>query len=343
MGKTINQILKDVKAGKIAPVYLFTGEENYFIDTLSDYFENNIVPEENRDFDQLVCYGRDTNMLNVIGAAQQMPMMSERRLVLVKEAQDLGGIPNKVKSEYELLVPYLQQPNLSSVIVFCFRHKPFDKRTKAYKSIDTTGVTFEHKKLYDSEVPGMVLQLVSQAGFGISEKAATLIAAYLGSNLSRINNELSKLYISMKPGEVISEALIERNIGISKDFNVFELQAAIGKRDVAMCMRIVNYFAANPKDNPIQLILPNLYNYFIKVMLYIQNTSLPPDDLVRVVGVPKYFLRDYAIAAHNYTLGKLATCIGYLYDADQRSKGIRNSGTITEGEILKEMVFKITH
>lgn len=343
MGKTVNQILNNVRAGKIASVYLFTGEENYFIDMLSDYFENNIVPEENRDFDQVVFYGRDTNMLSVIGAAQQMPMMSERRLVLVKEAQDLGGVPNKVKDEYELLVPYLQQPNPSSVIVFCYRHKSFDKRTKVYKSIDAAGVVFDHKRLYDSEIPSMVLQLVSQAGFGISEKAANLLAAYVGNDLSKISNELNKLYISLKPGDVIGEELIERNIGISKDFNVFELQNAIGKRDVAMCTRIVNHFAANPKDNPIQMILPSLYNYFIRVMLYIQNASLPPEDLAKVVGVNKYFLRDYSTAARNYTLGKLATCIGYLYDADLRSKGVRNSGTVTEGEILKEMVFKITH
>lgn len=341
---TINQILKDIKGGKIAPVYLLTGEENYFIDTLSDYFENNIVPEENRDFDQTVCYGRDTDMLSVVGAAQQMPMMSERRLVLVKEAQDMGGVPNKVKGEYELLMPYLQHPNPGSVIVFCYRHKPFDKRTKVFKAIDAAGVVFDHKKLYDNEIPNMVLQLVSQAGFGISEKAANLLAAYIGNDLSKISNELGKLYISLKPGDVISEELIAQNIGISKDYNVFELQNAIGKRDVAMCTRIVNHFAANPKDNPIQLILPNLYSYLVKVMLYIQNAaSLPSDELAKAVGVPKFFLRDYAAAAQNYKLGKLATCIGYLYDADLRSKGVKNSGTVTEGEILKEMVFKITH
>lgn len=343
MAKTVNQIISDAKAGKFAPVYLFTGEENYYIDILSDYFENHIIPEENRDFDQSIVYGRDVDMLTVIGTAQQMPMMGDHRLVMVKEAQDIGGVPQRSKEQWEQLVPYLQKANPATILVFCYRHKTLDKRSKAYKAIDANGVVFEHKKLYERDVPPIILGMVSDAGFRISEKAAMLIATTIGTDLSKISNELSKLYISLKPGEVITEELIERNIGISKDYNVFELQSAIGRRDVAMCTRIVNHFAANPKDNPIQLVMASLYGYFIKVMLYIQSSDRTSAGLARAVGVSPYFLRDYEIAARNYTLGKLASCIDYLYDADLRSKGIHNSGTVTDGELLKELVFKVTH
>ncbi len=343
MAKTVTQIINDAKVGKFSPVYLFTGAENYYIDQLSDYFENNIVPEENRVFDQTVVYGRDVEMLQVIETARQMPMMGSHRLVLVKEAQDIGGTPQRSKSQWELLVKYLENPNPTTILVFCYRHKDFDKRSKAYKAMDAKGTVFEHKGLRDYQVKDEVLNMVSTAGFRISEKAAILIAASIGTDLAKIHNELSKLYISLKPGEVITEDLIERNIGISKEYNVFELQSAIGRRDVAMCTRIVNHFAANPKDNPLQMVLSMLYGYIIKIMIFIQAPDRTPATLAKSMGINPYFLRDYEVAAQNYSLAKLASCIAYLYEADTKSKGIHNTGTITDGEILKELIFKITH
>lgn len=343
MAKTVNQIINDVKAGKFAPVYLFTGEENYYIDTLSDYFEEHIVPSENRDFDQSIVYGRDVDMLAVISMAQQMPILSARRLVLVKEAQDLGGTPQRSKEQWEKLVPYLAKANPAAVIAFCYRHKSFDKRSKAYKALDAQGVIFDHKQLYDRDVPPAVLQMVSEKGYRISEKAAMLLATYIGADLSKISNELSKLYILLKPGGVITEEMVENNVGISKEYNVFELQSAISRRDVALCTRIVNHFAANPKDNPIQRVLAALYGYVVKVMIYIQCPDRTPAALAKAVGVSPFFLRDYETAARNYSLAKLASCIDYLYEADLRSKGLRNSGTVTDGELLKELLFKMTH
>lgn len=337
MAKTLKQIISDAKAGKLAPVYLFSGEEGYFLDQLSDYFENNIVEESFRDFDQTVMYGRDTDMLSVVSAAQQMPMISPRKLVLVKEAQNIR------KDEWDALTPYCEHPNPSTVLVLVYRNGCFDKRLKVAKAVEKAGVTFERKKMYEREAADEVLKMVSEAGYRITEKATMLLTTYLGTDLAKIHNELSKLYILLKPGDTISEGTIESNIGISKSYNVYELQSAIGKRDATLCARIVSHFAANPKDNPIQMVTSVLYNYFVNLMIFLQLEDRGKDSVAKALGVNPFFVRDYAAAAENYSLSKLASCIDYLYDADLRSKGIRNSGTITDGELLKELVFKIIH
>lgn len=338
MALTEKQIIANLKAGQFAPVYLLTGEENYYIDLLSDYFENNVVPEENRDFDQMVVYGADVDMLTVVTLAQQVPMLSPKKLVLVKEAQDIP------KEQWEVLANYLESPSQLSILVFCYRHKALDKRSKAYKTIDKIGVVYEHKKLYDNQVPSWILAQVSAAGYEITERGALLLADSLGNNLSKISNELSKLYISTPKGATITEEIMERNIGISKDYNVFELQNAIGRRDVLQCNRIVNHFAANPKDNPIQMVLPQLYKYVVSTMIYIQSAGqMSEGELAKTIGCSPFFLKDYAVASRNFTLGKLASCIGYIHKTDLRSKGVHNAGTVTDGELLKELIFKMIH
>ena len=329
------QLIEDLKAAKYQPVYLLTGEESYYIDLVSDYFEHHVIAEDFRDFDQTILYGRETDMRTVVSYAKQFPMMSPIKLVLVKEAQD---IPTR---EWELLADYLQHPLPQTLLVFCYRHKKLDKRSKTYKAINEKGCICERAKLYDSQVPDWIGTFVNQHGHTITQKGSVLIAEYIGNDLSKIANELSKVFISLNPGDVINEDIIEQNIGISKEYNVFELQSAIGRRNVVQCNRIVNHFAANPKDNPIQMVLPSLYGYFIKIMLYHQLAD--KSQAASALKVNPFFVKDYAVAAQNYTLGKLASCIGYLYDADLRSKGVRNTGTITDGELLKELVFKIIH
>ena len=332
---TDKQLFDSLKAGNYMPVYLLTGEENYYIDQASDFIEENIVEESLRDFDQTVLYGRDTDMRTVISYAKQFPMMSPVKLVLVKEAQDINS------KEWDLLADYLEHPLSQTLLVFCYRHKKLDKRGRAYKAINNKGYIYEHAKLYDSQLPDWIGTFANQHGHTITQKGSVMIAESIGNDLGRIANELSKVFISLNPGDIINEDIIERNIGISKDYNVFELQKAIGRRDVLQCNRIVNHFAANPKDNPIQMVLPSLYGYFIKVMIYHQLSD--KNQAASVLKVNHYFVRDYATAASNYPLGKLASCIGYLNDADLRSKGIRNAGTVTDGELLKELVFKIIH
>lgn len=335
MALTDKQLIADIKAGKFKPVYLLTGDENYYIDVVSDYFENNVIDPSLRDFDQTVLYGKETDMATVIGNAQRFPMMSPIHLVLVKEAQE---IPT---AQWELLANYLKQPAPTSVLVFCYRHKKLDKRTAAYKAIDKTGAVYETPRVYDNQIPGWIASQVQSRGYTIGDKAAMLMAESLGTDLGKIANELGKLYPLLPAGGAITEQLVEQQIGISKDYNVFELQKAIGRRDPVMCNRIVDYFAANPKNNPLPPIVANLYSYFLKVMWYhqLENKS----DAPKVLGCPPSFVQDYALAARNYPLGKLASCIGYLYDIDLRSKGVRNSGSVTDGELLKEFIFKTIH
>lgn len=334
MAVTEKQLIEELKTGQYKPVYLLTGDENYYIDLVSDYFEKEVISPDFRDFDQTVVYGRDTDMKTVISLAKRYPMMSPIQLVLVKEAQDIA-------KDWELLADYLDHPQPQTLLVFCYRYKKLDKRTKLYKAISAKGIIYEKNKLRDYEVPGWIANIVSQRGYSITQKGAVLIAESLGNDLGKIANELSKVYISLPKGSVINEEVIESNIGISKDYNVFELQNAIGRRDIVQCNRIVNHFAANPKENPIQMILPSLYGYFIKVMLFHQAPD--KQQAMADMKVHPYFMKDYETAASNYTLGKLASCIGYLYDTDLRSKGIRNSGNISDGELLKELVFKIIH
>ncbi len=331
---TEKEIVTNLKNGKFHPVYLLTGEENYYIDLVSNYFEKNVIAADFRDFDQTIVYGRDVEMSMVISLAKRYPMMSPVQLVMVKEAQDIS-------KDWELLVKYLENPQPQTMLVFCYRHKKLAKNTKAYKAINEKGVVYEKNKLKDYEVPAWIANMVQKKGFSITEKGAVLIAESLGNDLGKIANELSKVFVSMPAGGTINDEIIERNIGISKDYNVFELQNAIGRRDVMQCNRIVNHFAANPKDNPIQMVIPSLYNYIIKVMLYHQEPD--KSKAAAVLKVPPFFLRDYETAARNYSLGKLASCIGYLYEADLRAKGVKNNGTITDGEIIKELVFKMIH
>ena len=332
---TEKQLIEDVEKGNLKPVYLLTGEENYYIDKVSDFFEDKVIDPSVRDFDLSVVYGRDVTMNAVISDAKRYPMMSPVHLVLVKEAQD---IPT---AQWELLATYLQQPSEKGVLVFCYRHKKLDKRTAAYKAIDKAGVVYETPKVWDNQVPTWIAREVGSRGMKITDKAVALMVESLGNDLGKIDNELRKLYPLMEHGGLITEDLVGRQIGISKDYNVFELQKAIGRRDAVMCNRIVQYFAANPKKNPIQQVLPILYGYFLKVMFYhqLENKS----DAAKVLGVSPSFVSDYSVAANNYPLGKLATCIGYLYDADLRSKGVRNSGSVIDGELLKELVFKVIY
>lgn len=345
---TEKQLIDDIKAGHYKPVYLLTGEEGHYIDVVSDFIEENVIDASLRDFDQTVLYGKDVSMGDVIAHAKRYPMMSDVHLVMVKEAQEIDT------RQWELLASYLKAPSERTMLVFIYRHKKLDKRTAAYKAIAAAGVVYETPKVYDNQVPTWIRNEVKEKGFAITEKAIMMLAENLGVDLGKIANELSKLYPLVPQGGTIDETLVEQQVGISKDYNVFELQGAIGRRDVVACNKIVNYFIANPKKNPIQPVLAVLYGYFLKVMFYHQlgdqsGAKVPPgqlenkSDAAKVLGCAPIFVKDYALAASNYSLGKLASCIGYLYEADLRSKGVRNSGNVTDGEIMKEMIFKIIH
>lgn len=338
MALTDRQLIEQLKAGERKPVYLLTGDDDHAIDVVSDYMEANIIDASLRDFDQTVLYGGETTMADVVATTQRYPMMSDVHLVMVKEAQEID------LKQWEVLTSYLKAPAAQSVLVLVYRHKKMDKRTAVYKAIAAGGVVFEAAQPREYQVPGLLAAEVRMHGVNITDKAVSMMVGAIGADMSKLANELSKLYPLVPQGGTIDERLVEQQVGISKDYNVFELQAAIGRRDVVMCNRIVNYFAANPKKNPMPPILAALYGYFLKVMMYHQLED-PSDEVAAAsaLGCNRFFVKDYALAARNYKLGKLASCIGYLYEADLRSKGVRNAGTVTDGEILKELVFKIIH
>ncbi|MBR1516678.1 MAG: DNA polymerase III subunit delta [Bacteroidales bacterium] len=358
METTVEKALAELKATQEwKPIYFLTGDETYLIDVLCDYLENNIIDETFRDFDQKIVYGRDTTMADVISMAKQLPMLSPRRVVIVKEAQDLpsndpqwvnamkqndmkgkksdnGAAPDSKNAAWDRLAHYLAAPAPMATIVMCYRYKKLDKRTTAYKAIEKAGIIYEQKQLFDNQLVPWIATYVKGKGSSITEKSARLITETIGNDRSKLVHELDKVLIALPQGSVINDAAVEKYMGISKEYNVFELQNAIGRRDTVKCSRIINHISRNPKDMPIQMIIPVLYKYMLNVMMFIQDPSSAKSP---------YQAHAYEEVAQRYTLSKLALCIGYLHEADLLSKGVRNTGTITDGEILKELVFKITH
>jgi DNA polymerase III subunit delta len=340
-----NSIMSDLKKKVYRPVYFLMGDEPYFIDMISDFIEQNILDESEKEFNQTVLYGRDVTAADVIGAAKRFPMMSEHQVVIVKEAQDLKDLikkekedkKDKQKSGFEL---YLENPLPSTILVFCYKYKSIDKRTAVAKLIDKHAVLFESKKLYDNQVADWINNYLKVKGYTINQRAAVLLGEYLGTGLSKITNELDKLIINLAPGSEINSEHIQTNIGISKDYNVFELQTSLGKKEVLKANRIINYFAANPKDNPMVVTVSSLYGYFCKILTY--HFVADKKTAASALGVHPFFLKDYEIAAKNYSVGKLKSIFSYLREYDLKSKGVDN-GLATEAELLKEMVFKILH
>jgi DNA polymerase III subunit delta len=340
-----NTIMSDLKKKTYRPVYFLMGDEPYFIDMISDHIEQNVLDESEKEFNQTVLYGRDVTTADVIGAAKRFPMMSQYQVIIVKEAQDIKDLikkekedkKDKTKSSFET---YIENPLSSTILVFCYKYKSIDKRTAVAKLIEKNSVLFESKKLYDNQVPDWINNYLKSKGFTINQRAAGLLSEYLGTGLSKITNELDKLIINLPPKAEITTEHIQTNIGISKDYNVFELQSCIGKKEVLKVNRIINYFAANPKDNPMVMTVSSLYGYFSKILTYHFLTD--KKAAASALGVHPFFVKDYEIAAKNYSVGKLKSIFSYLRDYDLKSKGVDN-GSATESELLKEMVFKILH
>lgn len=344
-----NQILSDLKKKVYKPVYFLMGDEAYFIDLISDYIENNVLDEGEREFNQTILYGKDVTTADVIGAAKRFPMMSEYQVIIVKEAQNIRDLVGKDDDDENkkgkektkpLFVSYLENPQPSTILVICYKYKSIDKRTAIAKTIEKNAVLFESKKLYDNQVADWINNYLKTKGYTINPRAAGLLSEYLGTSLSKITNELDKLMINLAPKSEITLDNIQTNIGISKDYNVFELQGAIGKKDTLKANRIINYFASNDKDNPMVVTMSSLFGFFSKVLLYhfVTDKKTAP----AAIGVGPYFIKEYEIAAKNYSPAKLKAIFGYLREYDLKSKGV-DSGSATHGELLKELVFKILH
>ena len=329
-----DQILSDIHKKNFAPVYFLTGDEPYFIDMISDTIENEALDEADRAFNQIVLYGRDVDVETIANHARSFPMMGERMVVIVKEAQDVKNL-----EEFE---KYLDTIPETTLLVFAYKYKKFDKRKTLAKKIDKKGVWFESKKLYDSNIPGWIQNYLKGEGYSITPKATQMLADYLGTDLHKIANELKKLIIALPKKKSIDDADVERNIGISKDYNGFELQNAIGSRDVLKANRIVNYFGDNGKDNPLLVTVITLYGYFTKLIKLHTTQDKSQGNLASVLGVNPFFVKDYLTAARNYPPATCIRCISILREFDLKSKGYE-SGDVSEKDLYREMIFKLMH
>lgn len=335
-----DKVLQELKNNQYAPIYFLQGDEPYYIDLISEFIEANCLSETEKGFNQTVLYGKDAPMNIVLNNARRFPMMSERQVVVVKEAQDIPDLGKETGDK--MLEAYLKSPLPSTVLVFCHKYKTLDGRKAIGKSIDKSAILVNSKKLYDNQLPDWILNYFRMKGFKINPRGATIIAESIGNDLSRLANEADKLLINLKEGTEVNEELIEKYIGISKEYNVFELQKALIQKDVVKANRIINYFEANPKNNPLIPIITVLYNFYSKVLLVHSADNKSESNLVKLLQVNPYFVKDYTKAASVYPFGKVVKIISYLKTADLQSKGVGNVST-TDGQILKDLVFKILH
>lgn len=327
----VKQIITDIKKGTIAPIYFLMGEEPYYIDGITQFIENNLLTEEEKGFNQMILYGRDVSVEDIVSNAKRYPMMAERQVVIVKEAQDLTRTIDD-------LVSYAENPQPSTVLVICYKYKKLDKRKKLTKLLKQNGVLFESKKLYENQVPDWIRRVMKSKGYTITHKAAQMLTEFLGNDLSKVNNELEKLQLIVKPEDQITPEIVEENIGISKDFNNFELQNAIGARDIKKAFGIVQYFAHNPKSHPLVITIALMYSFFSKLLKYhsLTDKSLAASAL----GVSPFFIKDYQTAARNFPMKKISTIITSIREVDMKSKGV-GAANLPQGELLKELLIKI--
>ena len=348
-----NEVLSDLKKKNYRPVYFLMGDEPYFIDRISNHIEQNVLDEAGKEFNQTILYGQDVDVLRVISEAKRYPMMSDHTVIIIKEAQNIKNLvkdssagtgnndEERTKNRSPLL-NYLENPQRSTILVFCYKYKTLDKRTSLAKAIAKHAVLFESKKIYENRIPDWIGVYLKAKKYSISPKGAVMLTEFLGADLGKIANELEKLMINLPVGSEITPDDIQKYVGISKDFNVFELSNALGEKNILKANRIAAYFGANKKDNPLVLTVPALFGYFNKLLTiqFIKDRS--KENLAKELKVHPFFVSDYITAARNYSSGKLVKVISELRETDLRSKGVGNVSA-EEGELLKELVYKILH
>ena len=335
MAVAFEEIMSDLKNRIYKPVYFLAGEEPYYIDLITNHIEENILPEAEKAFNQIVLYGDDTTIPAIIETSLRFPMMSNHQVIIVKEAQSLKKMDD--------LAYYIEKPLLSTILVINYKYKVLDKRTKLYKLIDSKALYFESNRLRDYQVPPWIERYLMLKGIKTEPNASAMLTEYLGTDLHKIVNELDKLLITMPAGRpVITTELIEKNIGISKDYNNFELQKAIGEKNILKANMIVHYFADNPKDNPINLTIASLFSYFTKVLTYHYLIDKSKNNVASVLKINPFFVKDYETTAVKYSIRKTVEIIGMLRTYDMKSKGFGDLSS-TPGDLLKELVYKILH
>ena len=327
-----DDVIADIRKGVFYPIYFLMGEETFYIDVIADFLAEKVLSDTEKEFDMTLLYGKDTDVHSIISQARRYPMIAKYHLVIVREAQNIDNM--------EEMLNYVQKPLSSTILVICYKYKSFDRRKKFIKEAEKAGVVFEGKRLFDNQVPSWISGYVKRKGYRIGPEAVQVLADHLGADLGKIVNELGKVFINIKKNEEITPQLIETHVGISKDFNVFALQKALGSKDSFAAFQIVRYFNDNPKANPLPLTLAMLYMYFSRLMIYHGLPSKDKTSVASALSVSNFFVAEYQQAARNYTLDKLVRIMSYLRQCDIRSKGIDNQ-TISQGDLLKELVYKV--
>ena len=334
---TFEEICRDITARKFQPVYVLMGEEPFFIDQITDLLLKSVLEESERDFNQIILYGADTDAISIINAARRFPMMSEYQWIVVREAQLVRDI--------ELLSSYVKNPLSSTILVINYKYKTLDRRRALAAATDKNGILYESKKIPDYKMPSFITSLMQQRSIGIDPKAAQMLSDFLGNDLNRLNKELDKLAIILaeKASKRITPELIEQNIGISKEYNNFELIKALAMKDILKANRIAQYFEKNPKSNPIQMTLPVLFNYFSNLLICYYSKDRSESGLMTALGLRgTYQVKDYLLGMKNYPAMKVFNLISDIRTTDARSKGVENSSA-TDADLLKELLYKILH
>lgn len=333
---TCDEIIKELKAKHYRPIYYLMGEEPYYIDLITDYITDNILSEEEKEFNLTVVYGADTDVATIVNAAKRYPMMSEFQVVVVKEAQAIRNIEN--------ISYYLQNPLRSTILVICHKHGTIDRRKKVAAEIEKNGILFESKKMKDAQLPGFITSYMKRKGIDIEPKATEMVADFVGADLCRLTGELDKLAITLPFGQKrVTPDLIEKNIGISKDYNNFELRNALIEKDILKANKIIKYFEENSKTNPIQMTLSLLFNFYSNLMLAYYAPEKSEHGIASMLGLKtQWQAKDYISAMKKFSGVKTMEIIGEIRYADAKSKGVGNS-SITDADILRELVYKILH
>lgn len=331
---SFEEILSELKKQIYRPVYFLYGEEPYFIDVILDYISENVLSETEKEFNQTVLYGKDTDVLTIVSYARRYPMMANYQVLIIKEAQEIDRI--------EELETYVANPVPTTILVIGYKYEKVDGRKSFYKTVQKTGILFNSPRIYDDKIPEWITEYVDGKNYSITPKAANLLTEFLGNDLAKIVNEVGKLIINISAGQQITEDHIEKNIGISKDFNVFELQKALGRKDVYKANQIIRYFGDNPRENPLVKVIPMLYGYFSKLLMYHYLQDKSRNSVAAALGVNPFFVADYQAGARNYSASKIISIISILREFDLKAKGVDNT-LATDGELMKEMVFRILH
>lgn len=329
----VKQLVTDIKNRNLKPIYFLMGEEPYYIDKISDFIETTVLTDEERGFNQMVLYGRDVSIEDIVANAKRYPMMAEYQVIIVKEAQDLSRTIEK-------LVSYAESPQNTTILVINYKYKKIDKRKTLYKAINKVGIVYESKKLYENQVADWIRRVLSSKNYTITPKAAQMLVEFLGTDLSKINNELEKLQIILPSGTQISPEHIEANIGISKDYNNFELRKAVGEKNTIKAYKIINYFAENPKDNPMVVTVSLLFNFFSQLLYFHGLSDKSPRNVASALKINPYFVNEYITAAKFYPMRKVSSVVSTLREFDVKSKGV-GSNAVSQGDLLRELMVKI--